>query len=85
MVHHAEKPEEFISTLVNCGIYLFNKSGKDVFLQAKEIKEQSISEELLQQPCLKYIKKSKELDKNYLSIENDILYLLKDNVYLYQH
>jgi len=38
MVHHAEKPEEFISALVNCGIYLFNKSGKDIFLQAKELK-----------------------------------------------
>ena len=25
MVHHAEKPEAYISDLVNTGIYLFNK------------------------------------------------------------
>ena len=31
LIHHAEKPENFISDLINCGIYLFNQSFKSIF------------------------------------------------------
>lgn len=84
MVHHAEKPEHYVSDLINCGIYLFNKETKKMFDQAREVKEKSISEELQHKPCMKFIKRSKDLDSSYLSIEHDVLKLVK-NAYLYQH
>lgn len=47
MVHHAEKPEHYISDLVNCGIYFFNKAIKEAFEKAKIEKENNVSEELI--------------------------------------
>jgi mannose-1-phosphate guanylyltransferase len=31
LIHHAEKPDNFVSDLINCGIYIFASSFKSVF------------------------------------------------------
>lgn len=43
LLHHAEKPNTFISDLINCGIYLFNKNYKQVFKEARALKINEIS------------------------------------------
>lgn len=56
MVHHAEKPDEYISDLVNCGIYLFSRKLQQLLASARKQKDIDVQSQLLQQPCLKYIK-----------------------------
>ncbi|CAD8134014.1 unnamed protein product [Paramecium pentaurelia] len=86
LIHHAEKPEQYISNLVNCGVYFFNQSFKTTILNVKAKKEANLSEELQDQPYIKYIKRSTDLDKSYLSLENDVLkWIEKDKVFVYEH
>jgi mannose-1-phosphate guanylyltransferase len=72
LIHHAEKPEKYISNLVNCGVYLFNAGFKKSILYAKEKKETSLSDELVHKPYVKFIKRSTDLNAKYLSLENDV-------------
>ncbi|CAK70943.1 unnamed protein product (macronuclear) [Paramecium tetraurelia] len=74
LIHHAEKPEQYISNLVNCGVYLFNQSFQTTILNVKAKKEANLSEELQDQPF------------SYLSLENDVLKLTeRDRVFVYEH
>lgn len=100
LVHHAEKPEHFIGNLINCGVYIFSKSSKEAFLQARQMRTQ-VSLNFWLNP-MKFLKKieelekskknlyltgsSKDLNKDYLSIEKDLLmvYAGKRQIFIYQ-
>ncbi|ODQ66223.1 nucleotide-diphospho-sugar transferase [Nadsonia fulvescens var. elongata DSM 6958] len=62
VVHYVEKPESALSTLVNAGVYLFNKSIFDTIAEAKKERSDQVSSGV-----------SFDTDPDFLSLERDIL------------
>lgn len=38
LIHHAEKPSECVSNLMNCGVYIFSKAIKQIFIDERKKK-----------------------------------------------
>ncbi|XP_020593581.1 mannose-1-phosphate guanyltransferase alpha isoform X2 [Phalaenopsis equestris] len=85
LLHYTEKPETFVSDLINCGVYIFNpeifKAIQDSFTQRKDRANlrRTTSFEALQSA-------TKALPADYLRLDQDILSPLagKKELYTYE-
>ncbi|KAA8916700.1 hypothetical protein TRICI_001158 [Trichomonascus ciferrii] len=63
VIHYVEKPESHISTLINAGVYLFDKSLFDVIAQARAERDELLKNEYY----------AEDVDEDVLRLEQDIL------------
>lgn len=63
VIHYVEKPESHISTLINAGVYLFDKSLFDVIAQARAERDEMLKNEYY----------AEDVDEDVLRLEQDIL------------
>lgn len=63
VIHYVEKPETHISTLINAGVYLFDKSLFDVIAQARAERDEMLKNEYY----------AEDFDEDVLRLEQDIL------------
>ncbi|TDH65638.1 hypothetical protein CCR75_004047 [Bremia lactucae] len=89
ILHWAEKPETFVSNIINCGVYLFNVSLMDRIvsigdkLSRQRLRSGSNSEANVQYDLKKLFPDFNNLDN--LRLEQDVLLPLADQHSLYLH
>ncbi|KAF1775769.1 Nucleotide-diphospho-sugar transferase [Phytophthora cactorum] len=90
ILHWAEKPETFVSDIINCGVYLFDVSLMDTIvsvgdkLSRQRLRSESSSEANTQHDLKKLFPEFSNLDN--LRLEQDVLLPLADQhcLYLYE-
>jgi len=88
LIHHAEKPESFVSDLINCGVYIFSRDIVDLLTEAKERKSKQNFAKFPDHkiPKMKFLFKLSNLNEDSLTIEYDILNSIagKERAYVYE-
>jgi len=87
VLHFAEKPENFVSTLVNCGVYIFTKDLYTKFSHLSDRLEKAKKRQLRQSTNAFVQKMDKKLKmSDFISLEKDVLIPLADTklAYIYQ-
>eukprot|EP00741_Cyanophora_paradoxa_P003641 tig00000093_g3538.t1 len=78
MMHYAEKPESFVTDLINCGIYLFSPKIFDTFAEVAEEFKQKRSEASVSSPAhgdelAHHLESLQNLPVGHIRLEQDIL------------
>ncbi|ANB11257.1 mannose-1-phosphate guanylyltransferase [Sugiyamaella lignohabitans] len=78
VVHYVEKPESHISTLINAGVYLFDKSFFQVMKEARQKKVQDANDHV-------YFSEDQN-DQDILRLEQDVLvkFAEREELYVYE-